>query len=397
MACPAIITGNEFLTRLLAHIDCQAQVIGSYGYQALGQPGSLASVVMTGLLTLFIALFAIRLLFGPAPGARDVVFDILKIGIVLTLAFSWPAFRTVVYDVTLKGPAEIATSIQTASIPQSGQGFAERLQGADNAIVRLTERGTGRNSGAFIDGDTPGGTFRGSALEDESALGWARLSYLAGIIGSIGLLRIAGGLLLALAPLAAGLLLFEQTRGLFAGWLRGLVLVMIGSLGSTIVLAVQLAAIEPWLADALRVRTLGYATPAAPIELLAMTLGFAVIQIGMLALMLRIAFNRGWITLPSALFARRESALFDRQPAFEPAYVGPSSGSRVERISESVATQMRREEHSSERRIEYRGMDGGGTAASAETAPASVGPPRLGSSYRRTHRRSSIASIRRDN
>ena len=101
MACPAIITGDQFLLRVIGHIDCQAQVLGSYGYQALGQPGSPASTLMAGLLTLFVALFGIRLLFGPPPGARDTVFDVIKIGLVLTLAFSWPAFRTVIHDVVL--------------------------------------------------------------------------------------------------------------------------------------------------------------------------------------------------------------------------------------------------------------------------------------------------------
>jgi type IV secretion system protein VirB6 len=55
MACRSVITGDEFLIRLLGHIDCQAQNIGSYGYQALGEPGSLAAIMMSGLLTLFIA------------------------------------------------------------------------------------------------------------------------------------------------------------------------------------------------------------------------------------------------------------------------------------------------------------------------------------------------------
>ena len=39
MACPSVITGDRFLTRSLEHLDCQAQVIGSYGYSALGKPG----------------------------------------------------------------------------------------------------------------------------------------------------------------------------------------------------------------------------------------------------------------------------------------------------------------------------------------------------------------------
>ena len=94
MACPAIITGDQFLSRTLAHIDCQAQLLGSYGYAALGEPGGAASTFMAGMLTLFVALYGVRLLFGPTPGARDVVLDAVKVGIVLALAFSWPIFRT---------------------------------------------------------------------------------------------------------------------------------------------------------------------------------------------------------------------------------------------------------------------------------------------------------------
>ena len=41
MACPAIITGDRFVSRLIEHIDCQSRYLGSYGYEALGQPGTL--------------------------------------------------------------------------------------------------------------------------------------------------------------------------------------------------------------------------------------------------------------------------------------------------------------------------------------------------------------------
>ncbi|NQY33007.1 MAG: type IV secretion system protein, partial [Coraliomargarita sp.] len=155
MSCAPIITGDEFLSRTLSHIDCQAQIIGSYGYQALGQPGSIASTLVLGLLTLFIALFGIRLMFGAQFASRDLVFDVLKVGIVLTLAFSWPAFRTVVYDVTLKGPAEVANVIQASSGNGSGASFVNRLQATDNAIAQLTRIGAGRNTGELIDRDAP--------------------------------------------------------------------------------------------------------------------------------------------------------------------------------------------------------------------------------------------------
>ena len=174
-ACPSIVTGDQFLSRVITNIDCQAQLVGSLGWQALAQPGSLAATLMAGLLTLFVALFGIRLLFGPTPGARDVVLEVLKIGVVLTLAFSWPAFRTLIHDVVIAGPGEIAARITAPIRTDEGTGFLAQLETADDAILRLTETGTGRQTGAFIDREAAGGTFRASALQDENALGNARL------------------------------------------------------------------------------------------------------------------------------------------------------------------------------------------------------------------------------
>jgi len=395
MTCPAILTGDQFLTRVLGHIDCQAAFLGSYGWQALGQPGSLAATVMTGLLTLFVALFGIRLLFSPAPGARDLVGDVIKIGIVLTLAFSWPAFRTLVHDVVLDGPGELAASAGAPILSQEAD-LTQRLQQADNLMLRLVEQGTGRQTGAYFDADNPGGTFQGQALEDENSFGLARLFYLAGLLGSYGLLRIVAGLLLALAPLAAGMLLFEATRGLFAGWLRALVLTLIGAAAVSVVAVAQIAILLPWLTDALRLRALGYATPAAPTELLALTLGFALIQFGAIWLMGKVAFNRGWIslpTLPDLSTQIIQSSMTNRsEPA--PAFVQ----SRSQRLVDHMETQLRREESFASERTDHRLLTRGGDTAApagAVSAGGRMSEP-LGSSWRRTTQRRSSAATRRD-
>ena len=89
MVCPAVRTGGEFLLGALAHLDCQAQTLGSFGFQALSSPGSPAATVLTALLTLFIAIYGIRLLFGPANQPADLINAALKVGIVLTIALSW--------------------------------------------------------------------------------------------------------------------------------------------------------------------------------------------------------------------------------------------------------------------------------------------------------------------
>lgn len=397
MACAPIITGDRFLARTLEHLDCQAETLGTYGYLALGQPGSIASTVMLGLLTLFVALIGIRFLFGPGPGMRDLVFDVLKIGIVLTLAFSWPAFRTLVHDVVIQGPGEIAAVIAAPGLPDGGLPVTERLQAADTAMVTLTELGTGRNTGAYID-EGPGATFAGTALADDAALGWARLVFLGSTIGAWGLVRIAAGLLLALGPLAAGLLLFGATRGLFAGWLKGLVLAMIGGIGLGIVLAVELALLEPWLADAVRVRSLGYATPSGPIELFALTGAFAAVQFGMIALLAKVAFTRGWpdIRLPEFQLPDMQRAVGSQVPLVQPAY----SESRAQRTADSVERLVERERMGDRARVSYRTLGSDGRLPPGHTGGGDVGlvgpSERLGSSYRRTAHRSSNAARRRD-
>ena len=398
MACPAILTGEQFLTRVLGNIDCQAQIIGTYGWQALGQPGSLASIVMTGLLTIFVALFGFRLLFGPPPGARDLVVDILKVGIVLTLAFSWPAFRTVVHDVVLEGPAEIAAQVGTGVMPGEGASFGQAMQSVDNSLLRLTESGTGRTTGQLLDREAPGGTFRSVAIEDESGFGYARLFWLAGIIGSLALLRLLAGLLLALAPLAAGFLLFEATRGLFTGWLRGLALCLVGVVAVSVVIAAELAILGPLLTDALRLRGLGYATPSAPTEILALTLAFAVVQFAIIGIMARLAYTRGWMSLPKIELPSMQAS----QPALAASGASTSSvtASRSEQLADSVETQLRRERGPNGDRSEIRAVGGSRVQASSPAAEDATiyadRGDRLGSSWRRTAYRSSTAGQRRD-
>ena len=107
VACPAI-SDDAFLSSVLGHIDCQAQTLGASGYQAMAAGGSASSLILGGVLTIFIAIFGYRLILGDTPDWRSGILTVVKLGVVLVLATSWPAFRTLAYDVALKGPAELA-------------------------------------------------------------------------------------------------------------------------------------------------------------------------------------------------------------------------------------------------------------------------------------------------
>lgn len=396
MACPSVSTGNRFLVETLSYLDCQAQAIGSFGFQSMAQSGSPASLVLSGLLTLFIAIFAIRLLFGAGAAPGDAAGAVLMIGIVLTLGTSWPAYRTLIYDVALKGPAELAASITPTSLPSSSSGFAERLQGIDRGIAALTALGTGRQTGSLQLEEQSEGGFNAIALQDEKAFGWARALYLGSVIGSLAILRIGGGLLLALTPLIAGLLLFEMTRGLFSGWLRALALVAVGSLGVTVLLSVQSALLESWLLDAINRRNLGYAAPTAPTELLALTLSFAIACAGILFLLAKMVFQNDWA--PRRLTARSgvpEERVPGNVPAIADGPVIMSSRTRALAISESVAALMRRDEIAgAPSRRTPQPLDR--SAAGGHLHGGFSPPERLGEGYRRNMVRRTGTHVRRD-
>lgn len=400
MACPTVLSGSQFLVRSIAHLDCQAQTLGSFGFQSLAGPGSPAFTALTALLTLFVAVYGVRLLLGSGDTARDLVTSALKVGIVLTIALSWPAWRVLAYDTVLYGPSEVAAAIIPSTMPDPQAGFPERLQAIDNGMARLAQAGTGRQTGAVIDEGAASG-FRSIALEDETGLGWARTLYLASTLGSLAALRVAGGLLLALAPLFAGLLLFDLTRGLFAGWLSGLVLVGLGSLGVTILLSLQMAVTEPWLADVLIKRALGYATPNAPTELLALVLAFGLATAGLMALLARLTFHTAWSRQVQIVSGIAQDLKSGRDVLASPgSFATIPVHSRALAISESVATSIRREESSSTgidqaRRIGFGRPDERGTgSATAGVAAAPV--ERLGSGSRRNLRRNASSQRVRD-
>ena len=88
--CSGIADG-AYLRSVLTFVDCQAQTIGAAGYEAAAAPGSPLSLLLTGLVTLFVAFYGYRLLFGDTPNVREGVLALVKIGIVLALATSWGA------------------------------------------------------------------------------------------------------------------------------------------------------------------------------------------------------------------------------------------------------------------------------------------------------------------
>jgi type IV secretion system protein VirB6 len=384
MACIAVHTGDAFLAGALAHIDCQAQAIGAYGFSALASPGSPVSLAANSLLTIFIALFGIRVMLGHPMDRRDIIGDVLKLGIMLTLATSWPAWRVVGYDLVIQGPTQIARAIGLgAGLPGGGGDLAARLQNIDRGLAAFNTIGSGR---------------LGVAQGDWFQLGFARSAFLTGTLGPLALVRLTTGFLLAVTPLMAGLLLFGVTRSIFEGWVRALVTVFLASIMLTVVYGVELAMLEPWLLDALQRRATEQQTLDAPVEILVATLSFAVVALLSIFFVARLAFHASssFTAVPAGRSEQAEAR--EGRSSAGPAqhHAEPSRGMVV---VQSVSDNLRREERLANiSRTEGRWADRGGGAPAtlaAQTATQSNNEA-LGNTWRRQSRRPSAAARRRD-
>ena len=399
MACAVPGTGAGFLKGTLDFIDCQTMAVGGDGYQALASPGSPVALALTAFLTLFIAITGIRLLRGETLSAGVLIPLGLKLGIVLALAGSWGAYRVVVYDVVLRGPAELL-SVIGGGAGLDGSGFVDRLQAVDDGIVAFTTAGTaGTLAQAAPDGAAAAVTTPHIPLSDDLAFGLARLAWLGGTIGALGLVRLSAGLLLALGPLFAGTLLFDATRVFFMGWIRGLLASALGALGVTLVLSIALAFLEPWLTTILALHAVRIATPAAPLELLALTAGMMLVAWGMLFVAFRIAFTPSTGTYAWSGFdhARAPATLAgneDRMLASGPLASNAPSLSRAQQLAIAVA-----ERSSSGRSVggERSRPLADSVRQTNETRRAGIGPALtpLGQSHRRTASRISGAGTAR--
>ena len=167
------------------------------------RPGSTVAG-LTGLLTLFVALIGYRLLFGHTPACATACW-LVKIGVVLALATSWPAFQALVYAWPSRArPSSPPMSCRPPALPAENLDFPIQ-QAYDVLRIGIQERAVsatdGKSGTAAADadhrlgaGDVDRGPVRGAPRRDRiSACGRSA---------------------------RAGELLFSGAIGLFNGWLR---------------------------------------------------------------------------------------------------------------------------------------------------------------------------------
>ena len=241
LACPA--PGGALVQGLIGSVDCKVHGLAQAGYAALAAPGSPIAGLLTALLTLYVAFIGYRLILGHGSlRIGDVTISVLKMGLVVALATNWALFQTLVYDTLFQAPTEL------------GAILLGQLQGSDTAL------GADPYAGLQIAFDTlqkaavqfaarAGG---GSAMQ--GGPGFAAFAVNAGgmvmLLSTLGLVlasKVVLAVLLAVAPLVAGLLLFEATRGVVEGWIKAMVALALAPMIATLALSLELAMLEPSL------------------------------------------------------------------------------------------------------------------------------------------------------
>lgn len=194
----------------LQGVDCAASGMAGAAFNRLfGTEGSLVPA-LTILLTLYVALFAFALITGRSRvGVSSLTPRIVTLGLVLTFATSWIAYQSVVWNLATGAPNQIA-GILTGTPGNATMVFAQKIDVVFQALIQASGEGT--PDSAF---SPPGLMWLGGTL------------FLLGTVGILATTRIALAVLLAIGPVFFVFALFPGTRGLFAGWLKAVVMLAI--------------------------------------------------------------------------------------------------------------------------------------------------------------------------
>lgn len=197
----------------LTAVDCIASQVSEQAYERLFGSEGQFGLVLTILLTMYVAFFGFSLMLGRSNlSVRAVIPKMMTIGLVVTFATSFIAYQSFFYNVFVEGPNVIA-AVLTDTKGDATATFATKL---DIVFLAVQEASGPQTDISMF--SPPGMMWLGAMLL---------------LLGTVGLLvtaRIGLALLLAVGPIFVVLALFNGTRGLFVGWLKGLVLLALAPL-----------------------------------------------------------------------------------------------------------------------------------------------------------------------
>jgi len=258
---------------LIGSVDCHIRVLVHESYNGLVGPGTTFGLVLTSLLTIYIALIGYQLALGHG-GLR--IFDLpvaaLKVGLIMAFVTSWAAYQHVVFDLLFDGPRDIAQALLAPTAP--AHGGSDLYKGLEHAYAELSDAASAYGAQATPSANLlQGGPMLGSGLLWISAL-----VMLLATIGVILAAKIVLAFLLAIGPVFIALFLFDATRGFFDGWLKTTIAFALTPLAVNVFGATMLLVLAPFI-NALKEGVASGAFEMGPIVTIALIIAvFAVVM-----------------------------------------------------------------------------------------------------------------------
>jgi type IV secretion system protein VirB6 len=239
-SCPTFGDGGPSgIAEALRVVDCMSGEAASFAFSRLFGSSALLGQALTAALTLYIAWYAIGLLTGRTSlSVSSLTPRMMTMGVALTFATSWVAYQSVIWNLLVGAPDQIA-SLLIGTQGSATSLFADRLDTIFAVVAQAA---------AATEAATAGGMQQSSSLASGPDLLW--LSALLLLLGTVGVLlvaRIALAAMLALGPIFIICGLFEGSRGLFEGWLKAAVLFALTPLLAVLIGGGTIAMLSPML------------------------------------------------------------------------------------------------------------------------------------------------------
>ncbi|WP_432199640.1 type IV secretion system protein [Erythrobacter sp. W53] len=301
----------------LRAVDCAASEVTATAFGRLFAPGGQLAYVLTALLTLYVAFFAIQLLTGRGGlGVRSLTPRMITVGLVLTFATSWVAYQSVVWNLAIGAPDWLATQL-TGDDGSATETFAQKI---DIVFIAIQEAsGPQRDFGAF---------------SPEGLMWLGALLFMLGTVGLLVTAKVALALLVALGPLFVVMALFNGTRGMFAGWLKGVVMLALAPMFAVLGGGLMLELAVPILANLVAMP--GQVDPQSAMAFFMI----GAVHVALMILVLKVATTMvsGWTVF--GLVAADESPR--DQPAIAPQAAAPVAASVAQAQQATAAAQAAR-------------------------------------------------------
>ena len=283
----------------LRAIDCAAGEMSRAAFSRIFGPEGAFVMPLQALLVIFVALLGYGFITGRLRfGLSSLVPRLFTLVAVVTFATSWIAFQAVFYNLTVGGPDQIAGALMGTS-GSATTIFADKL---DVVMFSLMEASGGE------------GMAETTSIFSPPGLLWTGATML--LLGTVGVLatcKIALAVLLSLGPVFIVMALFRPTRGLFTGWLKGVVMVALAPLFTVLAGSLMLELATPVLSSLMAVPGEIDVRPAMAFFMI------GAVHLALMALVMKVATTmvRGWTVfgLSSTSSGRGEDS---RERANEP-------------------------------------------------------------------------------